>query len=182
MPLQQISVSPLDWGKENINNGNQDQEWRMQEPVYASSQPHQQIGHERSASQASTLSTNHDICRGKSSIDICEARALQMPHFLFTHLTAVRHYFKGEVALKPTPTLCLVPFWPSLLTSRVFVMKASQPATAFQFASEASICLTVASGVKMIPRLHLSLSLSLLKEGHSRNACSVSSVIEGHKE
>lgn len=65
MPMQQISVSPLDWGKENLNNTTQDQEWRMQEQVYVppQSQQPQQIGHERCASQASTLSTNHDICR-----------------------------------------------------------------------------------------------------------------------
>ncbi|XP_046393520.1 E3 ubiquitin-protein ligase MARCHF8-like isoform X2 [Ischnura elegans] len=62
MPLQQISVSPLDWGKDNINNANQEQEWKMQEPVYTPSQQ-QHPGHERCASQASTLSTNHEICR-----------------------------------------------------------------------------------------------------------------------
>ncbi|XP_071455452.1 E3 ubiquitin-protein ligase MARCHF8-like isoform X2 [Hetaerina americana] len=62
MPIQQISVSPLDWGKDNINNANQDQDWKMQEPVYTPSQQ-QPPGHERCASQASTLSTNHEICR-----------------------------------------------------------------------------------------------------------------------
>jgi hypothetical protein len=30
MPLQQISVSPLDWVKENTNSSTQNQDWKVQ--------------------------------------------------------------------------------------------------------------------------------------------------------
>jgi hypothetical protein len=30
MPLQQISVSPLDWVKENSNANSQNQDWKLQ--------------------------------------------------------------------------------------------------------------------------------------------------------
>ncbi|XP_067012908.2 E3 ubiquitin-protein ligase MARCHF8 [Anabrus simplex] len=60
MPLQQISVSPLDWGKESANTGSPNQDWKLQETVFATSGTHPP---ERCSSQASSLSNNHDICR-----------------------------------------------------------------------------------------------------------------------
>lgn len=61
MPLQHIGVSPLDWVKENTNASSHNQDWKVQqEPVFTTSGQHPP---ERCASQASTLSNNHDICR-----------------------------------------------------------------------------------------------------------------------
>ncbi|GLH01204.1 E3 ubiquitin-protein ligase MARCH8 [Gryllus bimaculatus] len=58
MPLQQISVSPLEWGKEQTTRTSHD--WKLQETVFAMSGSHPP---ERCASQASSLSNGHDICR-----------------------------------------------------------------------------------------------------------------------
>lgn len=60
MPLQQIGVSSLDWVKENTNASSNIQDWKVQEPLFTTSG---QNPPERCASQASTLSNNHDICR-----------------------------------------------------------------------------------------------------------------------
>ncbi|XP_049793509.1 E3 ubiquitin-protein ligase MARCHF8 isoform X1 [Schistocerca nitens] len=60
MPLQQISVSPLDWVKDAGHTGRQNRDWKVQEPVFTTSSPNPP---ERCSSHASSLSNNHDICR-----------------------------------------------------------------------------------------------------------------------
>lgn len=59
MPLQQISVSPLEWGKDSSTRSSH-HDWKLQETVFATSGSHPP---ERCGSQASSLSNGHDICR-----------------------------------------------------------------------------------------------------------------------